>query len=141
MPQGGSGLRSARRGEPTEAQSQAALVQWAQLASGTYPELRLLFAVPNGAYLGADRKTAAIVMSKLKAVGLKPGVPDLILPVARGAWHGLAIEMKRRGEKPTPEQDAWHVALTRQGWWCVVCYDCEQAMAVLLEYLGKGSFS
>lgn len=141
MPQGGSGLRAARRGQATEAQSQAALIQWAQLAAGTYPELRLLFAVPNGAYLGEDRRAAAIHMARLKALGLKPGVPDLFLPVARRTFHGMAIEMKRKGEFVAPIQREWLDNLALQGYATAVCYDCEQAMAVLLEYLGKGSFS
>ena len=76
---------------PTEHQEQCAVVQWAALQHGRYPELALLYAIPN-AGAGAQRGQAG----KMKAEGVKPGVPDLCLPVRRGKCSGLYIEMKRR---------------------------------------------
>ena len=42
--------------------------------------------------------------ARLKTVGLKSGVPDLCIPVARGPYHSLYIEMKAQGGKPTESQ-------------------------------------
>lgn len=74
---------------PTEAQEQATLFSWAEMQSGRRPELRLLFHIPNG---GSRGKAEA---ARFKMEGVKPGVPDLFLPVPRGPWHGLFIELKR----------------------------------------------
>lgn len=37
--------------------------------------------VPNGIYLPGSPRVAAIVMRKMKEQGLKPGVPDVVIPV------------------------------------------------------------
>lgn len=55
----------------TEDQLQATCYQWAY---NTYPELRgCIFSVPNG---GTRNKIEAM---KMKATGLTPGIPDLLL--------------------------------------------------------------
>src|SRR5699024_10256580 len=75
----------------TEHDEQVQLIRWAGLARGAYPALRWLHAVPNG---GARN---IVVARKLKAEGVQRGVPDLCLPVPRGPYHGLYIELKRAG--------------------------------------------
>lgn len=119
---------------------QVAVVQWAELV--TVPGVgilgRYLFAVPNGSYLGREAKTRAIVMRKLKAAGLKPGVPDLFLALPRGAWHGLFIEMKRRGGRTSPEQLEWCERLRRVGFAADVCEGADAARAVIRRYLAAG---
>ncbi len=115
---------------PTEHAEQRALVTWASLSTGKHPELRLLFAIPNG---GARSKAAA---GKLKAEGVKPGVPDLCLPVARGGFHGLYVEMKRvKGGTLSPEQKTWHQALTEQGYHVALCKGQPAAQQTLTTYL------
>ena len=68
---------------PTEADEQIALFEWAALQSGRFPELALLYHVPNG---GSRNKIEA---ARLRAQGVKSGVPDLCLPVARGGNSGF----------------------------------------------------
>lgn len=75
---------------PTEAQEQMTLFSWAAMQSGKYPELNLLYHVPNG---GSRHKAEA---GRLRAEGVKAGVPDLCLPVARGQW----TLFRRRATKP-----------------------------------------
>ena len=133
-----TGLRSQRAGVPTEHASQAAVIQWANLACRQWPELRWLHAIPNGAFLGRDRKAAAIHASRLKDAGMRPGVCDLFLPAPRAHWHGLYIEMKRSGQRTTPEQDEFIAFAIEQGYAAVVCFDAEQAIATLREYLSGG---
>ena len=84
---------------PTESAEQQALFMWAALQSAAYPELTLLYHIPNG---GSRHKAEA---GRLKAEGVKAGVPDLCLPVARGGFHGLYVELKReRGSRTSEEQ-------------------------------------
>lgn len=70
------------------------------------------------------------------AEGLKKGVPDICLPVARGESHGLYIELKReRSGKPMPDQLAWMEALMAQGYAVSLCHGWLAASQVILDYL------
>lgn len=109
--------------------SQVALFRWAEYQQNARPELALLFAIPNGGH--RHKATAA----KLKAEGVKAGVPDICLPVARGEYHGLWIEMKAGRNKPTAPQVQWHMRLSQQGHRVAVCYRWEAARDVIEEYL------
>ena len=115
---------------PTEAEEQARLFSWAAMASGRYPELRLLFHIPNG---GGRSKAEA---GRFKREGVKAGVPDLCLPAARGKYHGLFIELKRRGGgRISPEQKVWVDELLGQGYLAVIAYGWEDASEKLRQYL------
>lgn len=108
---------------------QATLFSWAELESGAYPVLQWLYHVPNG---GLRNKRVA---AKLKACGAKAGVPDVALPVARGGYIGLWIEMKHGYNKPTKEQRKWLDMLDAEGHKTAVCYSWEEARDVILEYI------
>lgn len=117
---------------PTEHQEQVALFKWATLQQGTLPVLQYLYAVPNGG------KRNLVIAMKLKAEGVKPGVPDVALDVAARGFHGLRIEMKRTNAKPSdvrPEQRDWHEFLVKQGYHVSVCKGWLEARQVLLWYL------
>lgn len=115
--------------QPSEEQEQATVFQWVTLMQNRFPELDLLFHIPNG---GLRSKPEAV---RFKRIGVKPGVPDLFLPVARGGWHGLFIEMKKKGGRVRPEQTEWIEALIEQRYRAVVCYGSEEACDVLFKYL------
>lgn len=113
----------------SESVEQQTVLRWAVYASGKYPELDLLYHIPNE---GKRSKAAA---GRLKAEGLKKGVPDLCLPVARGGYHGLYIELKALDGKPTREQIGWIGNLKQQGYYAVVCAGADRAIRVIEEYL------
>lgn len=121
-----------RPGTPTEHQEQCALLEWVSLYQGRYPELEMLFAVPNG----GQRHIA--VARKLKAEGVRAGVPDLFLPVARNGYHGLFVEMKTRTGKTSPAQRAYFERLRENGYRVAVCRGWESAAHELTLYLGVG---
>lgn len=115
---------------PTEEEEQAALFSWAEVSRGRYPELELMFHVPNG---GLRSKSEA---ARFKRAGVKSGVPDICLPVARGEFHGLFIELKAMDGKLSENQLCWIGALIRQGYLAVKCRGFEEARQTVEEYLG-----
>lgn len=106
-----------------------ALFQWAAIQQRCWPELELLFAIPNG---GHRVKGVAV---KLQREGVRAGVPDIFLPVARGDWHGLFIEMKAEKGKVTEKQEEWHERLKAAGYLVLVCYGWEAARKAIESYL------
>lgn len=87
-----------------------------------YPELEFFYANANG---GFRHKAVA---GKMKAQGLRAGVPDYSLDVARRGFHGLRLELKRRtGVVTSPVQAKWLQFLTDQGYWAIVCKGWEEA--------------
>ncbi|MFR8974529.1 MAG: VRR-NUC domain-containing protein [Eubacteriales bacterium] len=112
-----------------EEAEQAAIFEWAEYEKRKYPELELLYHVPNGGK--RDAKTAAI----LKRCGVKAGVPDLVLPVARCGYHGLYIELKVGKNRTSKNQDRWLENLNAQGYKAVVCYGFNETTNMILRYL------
>ena len=95
----------------------------------------------------ADGNTCKYCGGGLKALGYakktegsrNAGVPDLCLPVARGQYHGLYIELKRqRGGRTSDHQSEWLDALSAQGYKAALCYGWEQAAGTIIEYLTGG---
>ena len=124
-------VKSATSLVPTEDAEQAALFRVAALHLSKYPELALLFSIPNGAYKSRSAQRV------FKATGLRSGVPDLMLPVARGLYHGAFIEMKRtKGGVVSETQKTWIEALRGEGYYVAVCAGWEPAWAVIIDYLG-----
>lgn len=130
-----------------EEAEQAALIYWAKTMEGKIPELKLLHHVPNG---GKRDKTTAV---RLQRMGVKPGVPDLCLPVPRALlcfredggkykklYAGLYIEMKARGGKKSENQEKWLKMLDEQGYYCAVCYSYEAAREIIETYLKMEPF-
>ncbi len=114
----------------SEHREQTCLMKWADLQSGSMPELRCLFAIPNG---GWRHPTTA---ARLKAEGVKPGVPDLFLAYPFNGMPGLFIEMKRRiGGRLSPEQQAWRERLSMHGYRVRVCKGWEEAKTEIIDYL------
>lgn len=116
---------------PHEAQEQMWLFDWCRMASVKWPVLDLLYHCPNG---GSRNKIEA---ARLKAQGVKSGVPDLFLPAPVGKFHGLYIEMKRRkGGTLSLEQKEWISRLREQGYRVEVCKGFQEAADLIEEYLG-----
>lgn len=114
----------------SEHDHQAALIAWANAQECRYPELKWLFAIPNGGH------RSKAVAGKLKAEGVRRGVFDLCLPVKRGIYSSLWIEMKYGKNKPTSEQLEFKAFIEGQGGFCVVCWDWEEAKRCIVDYLG-----
>ncbi len=115
--------------QASESEEQIALFQWATLYAKKFPELELLYHIPNG---GKRHKSTAV---RLKAEGVKAGVPDICLPVPKGNYHGLYIELKAGKNTTTDNQNRWLQVLKANGYDTAVCYGWETASRVILKYL------
>jgi hypothetical protein len=126
----------------SESTEQIALFEWARFQAKKTPELNLLFAVPNAGI------RSSIIGARMKLEGLRAGVPDMFLPIARKAYHGLAIELKigknkittkkqmqRNKKNENNSQEWWLEELNKQGYYAVVCYGFEEAKNTIINYL------
>lgn len=107
------------------------------------PELALLFAIHNQGH--GDRIRGA----QAKAEGVKPGVPDIMLPVPRLSpsapplrsmvnLAGLFIELKKtKLGVVSNEQIAWAKLLIAQGYGVSICKGWIEAANVISLYLGS----
>jgi hypothetical protein len=133
-----------RRRAPEE-QIQRLIVQWWALKwreLGAADE-RLLMHIPNGAH-----KTPA-QRGVFKALGLRAGVPDLLLAVARRGVPfshcdvgeaGLWLELKAEKGRTTPAQESLHEALHKAGYVVVVCHGFDEAVAAIETWMRSGRF-
>lgn len=113
----------------SEENEQMCLFRWAEFAEVQYEELKLMYHVPN------EGKRSRIAGARLKAQGLKSGVPDVCLPTAHGGYIGLYIEMKVKPNKPTENQKQWLRKLREQGHLTAVCYSWEEAKQLIERYI------
>ena len=111
----------------SEHDEQTTLVKWFDLQ---YPSHRgRLLAIPNGG------QRHPVVAVRLKAEGVRAGVPDLCLPIPNEHYHGLWIELKVKGGRPTAAQLDWLHYLSEQGYLAVLCVGADAAMQTIRDYL------
>lgn len=124
--------RERRSKVPTasEHQLQASIISWWAHTHNLYalPEFALL-AIPNG---GARD---AITGSRLKAEGVRPGVPDLLLAKPVGPYTGLWVELKVGYNKPSDAQFAFIAYLESVGYKASVHWDADSAIKAIEDYL------
>jgi hypothetical protein len=115
----------------SEDSQQMALFCWAALPETreNYPQLKYLFAIPNG----GSRHIAEA--AKFVATGLRKGVPDIMLPWPCKLYFGAFIEMKVGKGKPTVEQIEWIQYLESAGYYCRICWSWEEARDCLINYI------
>lgn len=113
-----------------EGQEQAALLTELRMR---LPEVAdLIFHVPNGGH------RVKAVAAKLKAQGVKAGIPDLVLPMARGGFFGLYIEFKATPPNDAAISDSQHERIRKlnaQGYLAVVCRGHFDTMEQIRAYL------
>lgn len=127
------GVRRLMPMKQIETTEQSRVVAWSHRAAvrSVLPALRWLHHSPNGG------RRDGFTGGQMKALGTKPGWPDIILPVANDTgMSGLVIEMKTSTGSLTPEQKEWMEHFHGQRYECKVCRSAEAARLVLIEYLG-----
>ncbi len=113
---------------------QIAFMCWIAWNVALCPDLAYLLHIPNGGARGI------VEASRFKAMGVRPGVPDLFLPSPQFCderWFaGLWIEMKKPkgGKKNNPDQLRWAAWLKSQGYMHELCLTWQNAVAVVKHY-------
>lgn len=107
----------------TESQEQIVVIDYCR-----YKRIPI-FHIPNG---GSRNRIEA---ANLKRQGVKPGVPDLMLPVAKQGYHGLFIEMKVGYNKPTKNQERWIELLRKNGYLAKTCWGAKEAIDLITNYM------
>ena len=113
----------------TEHYEQVKLFQWAKAQSSKYPQLTMMFAIPNGG------QRNIVTATKLKAEGVKSGVPDIFLAFPSIGCHGLFIEMKSPKGKVSDNQRCWMAALSANEYLTACCHSFDEAKEIICEYL------
>lgn len=116
---------------PHERRLQNSFFKLVALHQGTYPELELLHSSQNGQ-----------VRTRKKSYdpGVLAGFPDVLFPVPRGPYCGLAIELKatypdgRRGQIRDTQRRVLS-ELQHVGWAVACCWSAFAAWSVVEAYL------
>lgn len=121
----------------SEHDHQCAVIEWARLPSNIarYPGLELLHSSLNGVKLSKAQA------GKAKAAGMLAGVYDLWLPVRRGPFTGMIIEMKYGRNKLTEQQEWFGGLMREQGWRVETVYDWLTARNLIIEFLMQHDLS
>lgn len=115
--------------KPSEAQIQSAFFDWARAHHPRSVLNTLMWAIPNG---GSRHIREAV---NLKRQGVKSGVPDVVLHVPSGKYHGLFLEFKTTAGQIRKEQKIVMGDLTANGYLAVVVRSTEDAIDVVTKYL------
>ena len=120
---------------PREDDEQAVVIMWASMNTAKYEDVDLLFHIPNG---GKRNPREA---ARFRQMGVRAGMPDLCLPVARGIYHALYIEMKRRrGGLVSEVQNRRIKRLLKAGNCVVVCRGADEAIEAIKSYYWRPKY-
>lgn len=71
---------------------------------------------------------------KFKRMGVKAGLPDVLIFEPNDQHCGLAIELKVGKNGQTPNQKAWQAMLEERGWRYAVCKSFDEFERTLRDY-------
>jgi hypothetical protein len=126
-------MRKAKSNELTEHQIQSAYFDILKLNEQYFPELKYIFAIPNG-----GKRTIGVAV-KMKKEGVKKGVPDIFIPLTEKNNYmpssGLWIETKTEIGKQSPEQKDFMNFLMTQNYKYALCRNTESMVRITELYL------
>lgn len=119
----------------SEDAQQTAFFLWCVVNKDHCPQLEWAFAIPNGGK--RDKITAA----KMKQQGVKPGVPDVMIPsiqvVGGVTYAGLWLELKKvKDGTVSDHQRRWQAYLSRNGYAHRICLGYEAMRDACKHYFG-----
>lgn len=129
-----------KRGNEEDITQRTVVSWWSGYHSTVKIPERLLYANVNGAVLGHGKEEYQVKQRQirgrlLKLAGLRNGVFDLFLAVARKGAHGLYLELKAGDNDTSKDQDMFMYDVRDQGYVAVVCWSAEDAINAIKAYL------
>lgn len=106
---------------------------WVLEHEGQWPILKRMFHPANG---GARSKGEG---GKLKAMGVRPGVPDFLLPIPHGQWNGLAVELKAAAGGLSESQREWVADLIAARYVVGVARTLSEFTELVHRFIGFGA--
>jgi len=124
-------LRSEEKEEiKSEYQEQVDVFKWAESRAEQFPELRFL----EGSLNGVRLQLGQVVKAK-RAGCIKKDRPDIHLPIMRGGYASLFIELKKKGGEVRDGQKEYLLGLQNYGNYCAICYGADAAISTIIKYL------
>ena len=74
---------------------------------------------------------------KMKYLGAKPGIPDLLIFTPNANRSGLALELKYKYNKPTPNQKKWLKSLENKNWLAVWSNNLDECIEIIDKYFNN----
>lgn len=87
------------------------------------------FHVPN------EGKHTTYYRAKQATIGVKSGVPDYMIAIAKGAYHGMFLEMKTKKGQISVNQNKWIEKLSQQGYLATIARGIDDAIEQVEMYL------
>ncbi len=81
-----------------------------------------------------EGKRSKFEQFKMKYLGAKPGIPDLLIFTPNANFSGLAIELKYKYNKPTENQKKWLKWLKNCNWFVYWSNDFDDCIKIIDEY-------
>ena len=105
------------------------IFKWIQFNSARYRGLDLAYATASGL-----KMSIGALMKAHKAGIIKKGLPDIVIPVARGGYHGLYIELKSKNGIVSPAQSEFIGKLMNEGYSSVIAWGYDEAIKMINDY-------
>ncbi len=97
--------------------------------------LRLQYPNVLFCHIANERKTSVWQGAKLKKLGVRAGMPDILIFQPNKTYSGLALELKIKPNKPTKNQLEVLTMLSNNNWNTAVCYSFDEAKNLIDNHL------
>ena len=118
----------------SEEAGQIVLMNW--LKRQDYEVWEKTFHCPNGVKTGGSKQARIIEGSRLKLMGVKPGVPDLITLQGNDSYVGIVQELKADKGRLSADQQAWLNIFMDAGFKVYVPWGLAEAVQNYVEFYG-----
>ena len=119
-----------------DALQRALLNEIALVIRPLFPQVDLIYHVPNGGSRGSNPVEAKKEGARMAALGTKKGTPDLCLPIPRLGFAALYIEMKKpRDGALSPHQKHRIGLLSQVHNFCAIIDDWRLGFQLVYDYL------
>jgi hypothetical protein len=88
-------------------------------------------------HVANEGKRSAFEQYKLKYLGTKPGVPDVMIFTPNKHFNGLAIELKAGYNKPTENQKKWLIWLENAKWKALWSNNEDECYKIIDDYFNN----